>query len=465
MQSFWKSHFLTFCLVTLDVLAMSLIWRGSWELRHALYPGRFLTPINAFDPSYSHALPILLLVWLATLGLFQQYAHRGKISSLNQAGDLIKASLALGVGTLAASHLLKGYDLGRAVILFAVAAIAFYLYVSRTLLRIFKESMRQRGVGLTRVAIIGAGETGRRVALRIQNHPEVGYELLGFIDRQLAELGPEVAGVSVIGDGSEMVDLLLRYRIEEVFLAIPSMSHDDVFNLVIQCEAANVHFKIVKNDLLEVITDRVKIDDIDDFPVILLREGHLTPLGSLCKRLLDLSIALPLGLLLLPVYAAIAILIRFDSRGKVIFQHERVGQDGVLFKLYKFRTMVADAHPTSVAPSDETDPRVTRFGRWLRKTSLDELPQVWNVIRGNMSMVGPRPEMAFIVEQYEPWQRRRLDVPQGITGLWQIAGRKKLPLHYNLEYDFYYIRNWSLLLDLVILMRTIPAVLLCKGAF
>ena len=467
MNSFWKSHFLTFCLVALDVLALSFIWRESWELRHALHPAIFANPINLFE-KYTETLPFIMATWLIILAVFKQYAHRGKISSLNQASDIIKAGIAMLIVTLAVGHVLKRYDLAPAIICFSAAGNTIYLYISRTILRTIKESMRARGIGLTRVAIIGAGETGRRVAIRILNHPEVGYELVGFIDRRAAELGEKVAGVPVIGngaDGTELVDLLLRYRVEEVFLAIPSMPHHDVFNLAVQCEAANVHFKIVKNDILEVITNRVKIDDIGDFPVILLGEGRLTPFGTFCKRTLDLSLTIPALILAAPVFLAIAIVIKLDSRGRIIFSHERVGQDGKIFRLHKFRTMTAQTNPYAVAPGDVNDSRVTRFGRFLRKTSLDELPQMWNVLVGDMSLVGPRPEMPFIVEQYEPWQRRRLDVPQGITGLWQIAGRKKLPLHYNLEYDFYYIRNWTLLLDLTILLRTIPAVIFCKGAF
>jgi exopolysaccharide biosynthesis polyprenyl glycosylphosphotransferase len=343
--------------------------------------------------------------------------------------------------------------------------MTIYLYLSRTLLRMIKERLRRDGIGLTRVVIIGAGETGRRVALRIKNHPEVGYDLVGFIDRRAAELGEKVIGVPVIGDGTDLVTLLLRHRVEEVFLAIPSMPQDEALDLVVQCEEANVHFKIVRNDLLQVITDRVKIDDIGDFPVILLREGRLRPIDLFFKRCMDLALTIPFLLLALPLIAAIALLIKLDSRGPVFFAHDRVGRDGRIFRLFKFRTMRVETNPYATAPGDQNDPRITRVGRFLRRTSLDELPQFWNVILGDMSLVGPRPEMPFIVEQYSPWQRRRLDVPQGITGIWQIAGRKKLPLHYNLEYDFYYIRNWSLLLDLAIVLRTVPAVLLGKGAF
>lgn len=464
MKSFWRSHFLTLCLITLDILALSFIWRESWQLRAALN-GHFHVPINDFL-YYRHALPLLLALWITVLACFKMYMHEGKISSLNQVGDIIKSGLMLWIVTQAVAHVTKRYfDLGNSVISFAAIAMVIHLYLSRTALRFGKQKLRERGFGLTRVAIIGAGETGRRVALRIQHHPEVGYELIGFIDRRAEELGEKVAGVPVIGDCKDLVDLLLRYRISEVFLAIPTMSQNETFNMVVQCEAANVHFKIVKNDLLQVITDRVKIDDIGDFPVILLREGRLTPLDEFLKRSVDLLMTVPMLLACSPVFLAISALIKLTSKGPVLFTHNRVGKDGRIFKLYKFRTMDTDTSPYAVAPGDESDPRITPFGRFLRKTSLDELPQLWNVIRGDMSLVGPRPEMPFIVEQYETWQRRRLDVPQGVTGLWQIAGRKQLPLHYNLEYDFYYIRNWSLLLDLVILLRTIPAVLFCKGAF
>ncbi len=464
MRSIWKSHFLTLCLIAIDVLAFSLIWRAAWELRAALN-SRFPNPINLFI-QYREALPWLLGIWLVVLAACRLYAHRDRISSLNQAGDIIKAGLLLLVVSLAFANLTKSrFSLGNAVIGFSTLGMTAYLYLSRSMLRMFKERLCRRGVGLTRAAIIGAGETGRRVALRIQNHPEIGYELVGFIDRRAAELGDNVAGLPLIGDGSELVDLLLRYRIEEVFLAVPSMDQNLAFKLVVQCEAANVHFKIVKNDLLQVIMDRVKIDEIGDFPVILLREGRLTPLGSFVKRSMDLALAIPTFVLISPVMALICVLIKLDSRGPAMFAHDRVGKDGKIFRLYKFRTMSTETNPYAVAPGDQFDSRITRMGRFLRKTSLDELPQLWNVITGDMSLVGPRPEMPFIVEQYEPWQRRRLDAPQGITGLWQIAGRKQLPLHYNLEYDFYYIRNWTLLLDVAILLRTIPAVLLGKGAF
>lgn len=463
MKSFWKSHFLTLMLVAADMIAFSLVWREAWQIRYAL-TDRFALPINAFE-NYLGVLPRLLPAWIVVLAFFDLYAHRGRISSLNQIGNIIKAGLTLFLVTGAMGFFFKGYDVGRAVVILACVGMTLYIYLSRSALRLLKERYVARGFGLTRAAIIGAGETGRQVAARIVSHPEIGYDLVGFIDTDDRLAGMKIDGIPVIGGNGNLVDLLLRHRVEEVFLAVPSLSTNDKLNLVTECERARVVFKIVTANLFQVITDRVKIDDIGDLPVIELLDGHLNPFSSLVKRLLDLAIALSGMLLAAPLMALLSMLIRLDSPGPALFVHERVGKDGRLFSMFKFRTMHTNVDPYAPAPSDENDPRVTRMGRFLRKSSLDELPQILNVIRGDMSLVGPRPEMPFIVAKYEPWQRRRLDVPQGITGLWQIAGRKKLPLHLNLEYDFYYIRNWSLLLDIVILVRTIPAVLFGAGAF
>lgn len=463
MKSFWKGHFLTLIMVFADVVAFSVIWRETWEVRRAL-ASWFATPINPYE-NYRAILPKLLPVWIALMAYFEHYAHRGKITSLNQLDNIVKAGIAMLVSTMATAYLFKGYDIGRSVIFIGAGAATVYVYASRTILRKIKETFVARGHGLTRVAIIGAGETGRKVAERIKNHPEIGYDLAGFIDRDPAKQGKEIAGVKVIGDASKLVDLLLRHRVEEVFLAIPCLSQNDAFNLISECEQAKVHFKIVSASLLQVIMQKVKIDDIEDLPVIPLRDARLTPASALLKRLLDLAIValfLPFAAVLMAICAAA---IRLTSRGPALFVHERVGKDGKLFKLIKFRTMRTESDPYAVAPSDGRDPRITPIGRLLRKTSLDELPQILNVLKGEMSIVGPRPEMKFIVDTYEPWQRRRLYVLPGLTGLWQIAGRKRLPLHQNLEYDFYYIRNWSLLLDLEIIIKTVPAVIFGRGAF
>ena len=466
MKSFWKGHLLTLILVLGDVIAFCLIWRFAWSLRYVLND-RFSRPINAFQ-YYKDALPILLVVWLGIMAYFEHYAHQAKMTSLNQVSNVFKAGAGIAIGTALTAFLLTSSieaKLGRSVILFAALAMTLYVYLSRTGLRWTKEFFIARGHGLTRVAIIGSGETARAVAARIKFHPEIGYELVGYINSDTEGHGASIGEVPVIGGLEGVVDLLLRYRVEEVFLASPAMSSNDKFNLMTECDEAKVDFKVVTPDLLQVLVDRIKIDDIAEMPVIFFHKADPLPLSLVLKRVLDLVIAVPLAIVSLPLMALCAFALKRDSPGPAIFVHERVGQGGRRFQMYKFRTMVQDADPYQPAPENSDDARITRIGRLLRKLSLDELPQVWNVIKGDMSMVGPRPEMPFIVERYEPWQRRRLDVPQGITGLWQVAGRKRLPLHLNLEYDFYYVRNWSLLLDVGILLRTILAVLFGSGAF
>ncbi len=462
LRSFWKSPWLTVFLLLFDAVCYSLCWLIAYWLREALNP-MFPNIINALPP-YIHALPLVLGIWIFTTAYYQHYFHREKISSLNQLSRIFKTVLTGFIGILATATLFKGLDLGRSVIGISSVLVFFYLYSSRTFLRFMKRSLVAKGYGLTRVLIIGAGVIGKKVKDRIVNHPEVGFHLAGFIDDNPALKGTSINGIPVLGTTQELVPLIKLHNIEEVFLAVPSMPQSRVMNLVVQCESTRVDFKIVSN-IFEMITSQVKIDEIEDTPVIKLQNGHLPPSQALAKRTLDITVALLLIVILCLPALLISLLIILDSKGPAVFKQARIGKDGKSFTMHKFRTMHVDVEPFAEAPMNPEDLRITRFGKMLRKTSLDEIPQIYNVLRGEMSMVGPRPEMPFIVEKYEPWQRRRLDVKPGITGLWQIVGRKNLPLYLNLEYDFYYIKNQSLLLDITILLKTIPVVLFGKGAF
>jgi exopolysaccharide biosynthesis polyprenyl glycosylphosphotransferase len=296
----------------------------------------------------------------------------------------------------------------------------------------------------------------------IIGHPEIGFDLIGFVDDDPRK--QYISQVPVLGQLKDIPELIRQHNIEEVFLAIPSLPHNKQMDLIVESDGTGVDFKIV-SDIFGVITSQVKIGDIDEIPVIKLKQGRLSPTQAFVKRVLDLIIALLIFIPALLIWPIIVFYIRFDSKGRAIFKQERIGKDGNPFILYKFRTMYVETPKFQEAPEQPNDPRITKVGRFLRKYSLDELPQLINVLKGDMSMVGPRPEMPFIVSKYEDWQCRRLSVKPGITGLWQIVGRKKLPLYQNLEYDFYYIKNQSLLLDLIILWKTIPAVVFGKGAF
>ena len=252
---------------------------------------------------------------------------------------------------------------------------------------------------------------------------------------------------------------------EELFFAIPDMKEDEVFGLIEDVQGKTQVVCKVAANMLYVIVKQAAVDEIIGLPVIAFRGSVMTPAQLLVKRIVDLIGGTILGLLLALPAMIFALIIRLDSPGASLFAHERVGQNGRVFQMLKFRTMFANSEPYAEAPGDQTDPRITRFGRFLRRTSLDEIPQVLNVLKGEMSLVGPRPEMPFIVDSYKQWQKARLRVKPGLTGLWQVAGRKNLPLHFNLEYDFYYVKNQSLTLDAEILIRTVPAVIIGRGAY
>jgi len=252
--------------------------------------------------------------------------------------------------------------------------------------------------------------------------------------------------------------------VDEVLVADPAVPAGDLMAAVRASEKQRVEFQIVAGPL-QVLTAHAELSGPADLPVLELPTRSFGPGQRLAKRVCDVLGALLLLVLLGPLMLVLAALIRWRMGAPVLFRQVRVGYRGAEFTMFKFRTMVNEADAYAPSPQTAADQRVTPLGRWLRKYSLDELPQLLNVLRGEMSLVGPRPEMPFLVAQYEPWQRRRLDALPGMTGLWQILGRKDLPLRDNIEYDFYYIRNQSLLLDLAIFLRTIPVVLFGRGAY
>jgi exopolysaccharide biosynthesis polyprenyl glycosylphosphotransferase len=450
-------------LVLADALAFAGLWLLAWRLRlewgHST--GR---PINDIGP-YLRALPILLPIWLLTTAYGRHYQLRHRIDSLNQFGAILRTAVMIWIGTMAAAYLLRGFSLGRSVIFLGAFLMLIYLWGSRTWLRSWKRSQAARGAGVIRVAIVGWGEPGRATAGHLRAHPDIAYEFVGWVLPGDEAAGTDLAGKPILGAPGRLEAIIREHRLDEVVLAAPSMKADEALALIDACEKAAADFRFVTQDFLHVVQSWLKVDEIGDHSVMLIRNDALPPVSVFVKRVMDLAVAVPLAVLVLPFAAAIALAIRLDSSGPALFTHERVGRGGRRFRILKFRTMSADADPYAPGPESIDDPRITRVGRWLRRTSLDELPQLINVIKGEMSLVGPRPEMPFIVEQYSPWQRRRLDVPQGITGLWQIAGRKRLPLQHSMEYDFYYIRNRTIFLDLAILLRTFSAVVFGRGAY
>ena len=463
-NGFLKSRYLTALLFVFDAAAFALVWFGAYALRDSLAEWGLLDrPINRIH-NYVLGLPAYTGIWLLACWYYGLYDHREKITGLNQVSRIVKTFVAALVASLSTAYLFKQWDIGRSILLLSAAAYPVWLFASRSFLRALKQAQLRRGIGITGVVIIGVGRTAQRVLDRIVNHPEGGYNVLGFVDPHPRRQIQSVAGRPVLGPVTRLDRILRRNPVDVVFLAVPKMPQNEMMNLIASCEDHGVQFKVVSN-ILEVITSQVRIDVIDEIPVIHMRNSELPFVQRVLKRAMDIAVASVLLLIFGLPMLVIALAVRLDSPGPALFRQVRIGKGGRPFTMLKFRTMRTDADPYAVAPTDPGDGRITRMGTWLRRFSFDEFPQLINVLQGHMSMVGPRPEMPFIVDQYEEWQRCRLDVKPGVTGLWQIVGRKNLPLALNLEYDFYYIKNQSLFFDIVILIKTIPAVVFGKGAF
>jgi len=465
MHRFIKSNYLTAALIAADAAMFLLIWFGLYYFRDKATQLNWLTtPINPVE-NYAQAAAVLLPYWLLCIWFHGLYGHQGQLSSINQMSRQLKTFFAGTMGSLALAFFFKDWSLGRSVLLLTGPLFLLWLYLSRTTLRAWKRSHYRQGRGVTKVLIVGTGRTARMAVRRIADHPESGYRIIGLVEAYTRKNPQKEAfGRSIIGSVRDIQSILAKTHTDEVLLAVPRMPQREVMDIVLACEHSQVKIKLVTN-LFQVITDQVRIDTIDEIPVIELRNAHLAPAQAFIKRIFDVIAATVILAVLAVPMLIILILIKLDSNGPVIFRQQRVGLHGQHFTMYKFRSMRIDVEQYAVAPTTGDDPRITTIGQWLRKFSLDEFPQLFNVLRGDMSMVGPRPEMQFLVDQYEEWQRRRLEVKPGVTGLWQIVGRKNLPLSLNMEYDFYYIKNQSLLFDVVILIKTIPAVLFGRGAF
>lgn len=324
--------------------------------------------------------------------------------------------------------------------------------------------LHRRGIGNRNILVYGAGDTGRKLQRKFMLVPTLGLNLVGFVDDNPEERDASIDRNRVLGGFQDLERLVGVHKISEVFIALPEAPEDTVMRIVEECERLGVVYKIVPR-FYHLLAFKVRIESLDSIPLISRPERRRSLMQTVGRRVLDIVIASLVILLSAPILLVTAILIRRESPGPVFFVQSRIGKDGKPFPMIKFRTMHHHMSGDAPTPRSSYDPRITRIGKWLRRYSLDELPQFFNVVAGHMSVVGPRPEMSFIVEQYGPLERERLRVKPGITGLWQISYARAAAIHENLDYDLYYIENQSLLLDLVIIALTGFAVVKGSGAY
>ncbi len=377
-------------------------------------------------------------------------------------GVLLGLYSTLYVGTYFASDAAKtrgAFEVSQIVwALFLVLNILF-TYSSRELVRQALERRWRAGIGLKRILIAGAGDLGRQVADKILEHRELGYQIVGFVDDRATGDHLGHRGLPLLGTLDDAAEIAQREQVDHLYIALPLDEHVKMLNVVEAASREMVDIKVVP-DLLQFIALRARLEELDGVPIINLNDVPLQGFNSALKRTLDLVLsAIAISILALPA-AIIAALIRATSRGPVFYRQERMGLDGKAFTCYKFRSMSHEAErDTGPVWARDDDPRCTPVGRFLRHFDLDELPQLWNVLKGEMSIVGPRPERPFFVEQFKhrvPQYMLRHKVKSGITGWAQVNGwRGNTSIEKRIEYDLYYIENWSVRLDLKIMWLTL----------
>ena len=453
-----------FLLLMSDIGALSLSGvAGVFVRRRMLVTvlGEHFIPLGAYLPLILPSALFMVAIFFLS-GLYRPYKG---ISQVNEFVLLFKVLATIAVLALAMFYI-AGSPFSRSAfviaVFFALVSVSVFRAITRALLRLHENEKKRNGK--THVVIVGTGETARLVCRKLKVTSGLGSDVTGFIHNDEGHEGEKLEGYTVLGDLSKLGSIIEHYKIDEVFMCMPMLPQEDAMAIVDANSTLGVQFHMISN-LFDLVSAELDIAESNSIPIAYFSNDNVKVLYLIAKRMFDILFSALIILVTLPAWLMIMVAIRMETEGPAIFTQDRVGKDGRLFRVYKFRTMFSDTPEFEIAPSAPGDSRITRVGRLLRKTSLDEFPQFLNVFRGDMSVVGPRPEMPFMVVQYKPWQRKRLTAKPGITGLWQIMGRKDLPLHESIEYDFYYIKNQSLLLDFTILMRTVPAVLFGRGAY
>ena len=361
------------------------------------------------------------------------------------------------------------YEVSQAVWgLFLVFNVALTFALRQVMREVFERRWRS-GLGLRRILIAGSGELGRLVADKIIEHRELGYQIIGFVDDRPAGDHLGYRGLPLLGTIDETTDIAAREHVDHLYVALPPEQHLKMIDLLDSATRECLDVKVVP-DLLQVIALRARLWDLDGVPVIDVNDIPLQGLNMIVKRSLDILISGAALLVLAIPLSLIALAVRISSHGPALFRQERMGLDGRSFTIVKFRSMMNDAERhTGPVWTRENDARVTRLGGFLRKSNLDELPQLWNVLRGDMSIVGPRPERPHFVEQFKhriPQYMLRHKVKAGMTGWAQVNGRRgNTALDKRIEYDLYYIENWSVRLDMKIIWLTIVKGFFHKHAY
>ncbi len=455
-------------------------WLAYW-LRYSLHVGGTVSPASQQPFSFFHGKILLLALLVVGMFQFRGFYRMPRWTTLLDEVSLIANAVTTSMALVILYSFLQRFYPSRLVFVLAWLVIIALLVFKRIVVRIVRERLWLRGIGVDRVLIVGAGRASQRMMQWLFGQPQLGYQVVGYIDDDLTSEHLAIAThrrverPNYLGPSTGIREVVRRHDVNEVIIALPPTAHEQMLWIVDQCRADDIEFKLVP-DLFELALDSVNIHEVAGLPLIGLKPARIAGWNLFVKRMMDVALSLVVLTTLSVFMIAIAIAIKLDSDGPVLFRQERVGRNGRRFVCYKFRTMVRDAESMrdeliklgNVDPrliKNPNDPRRTRVGKVLRKFSLDELPQFFNVILGEMSIVGPRPPVPAEVAEYDEWHRGRLLVTPGLTGLWQVSGRSNLTFDEMVRLDLYYAEHWAPWLDIKIILRTIPAIVTARGAY
>lgn len=420
-------------------------------------------------PEFAIFATIVAIVFVFLLDKNHLYERETSLLNVSEIRGIINVGLIAAALVFSASFYLRDVQLSRIMITVSLIGSPIFLILQRLFTYQLLIQLHQRGISARKVLIYGAGNIGTQLARRMLSSPGMGLFPVGFLDDNSTEHEKTLSwkgsttSLRVLGDQAVLKKMRMEGKVDLLLIAIPSAPYERNRELIEWCVQNQLDYMVVPTSYGRFI------QDLDSFHLggipVLKPKNYDAGLPYLAlKRILDLIFSILLLLIFLPIGIVISILIKMDTKGPILFKQKRVGLRGREFSFYKFRTMHADSEKYGITPNNPDDPRITKTGKWLRRSSLDELPQLFNVFRGDMSLVGPRPEMPFIVETYSAYERLRLEAKPGITGIWQISAVRGEAIHKNMEYDMFYLQNRSTLLDVAILIKTTFSVIRGIGA-
>jgi Undecaprenyl-phosphate glucose phosphotransferase len=455
-------------LIASDATAISLAWLLSYYFRFSMEVLPVTYGIPAFT-LYAGLLLVVVPVWIFAFRVNGLYSLRRGGQLIDEVLALVKGGSVATLVLVSATFFYRQHTFSRVVIVLFWGTALLLCSVNRLIMRRVLKALRRRGYNVKNLVVVGAGELAELVGQKIREFPGLGLRLVGFIDAGNGGPRSEQIKPEIIGKVGDLIPLIAERRVDQILLALPRDAHQTMEKVLKSLEHEMVDVKVVP-DLLQFVALKTGLEDLDGIPIINLSETPLSGWYGPVKRLMDILASLVGIVIASPVMLGIAVLVKITSPGPVIFRQERMGLDGSIFTMFKFRSMRVDAEDESGAVwAVKDDPRRTRLGTFLRRTSLDELPQMFNVLKGDMSLVGPRPERPCFVEQFReqiPRYMLRHRVKCGLTGWAQVNGyRGNTSIEKRLECDIFYIENWSLSFDIKIIWMTIWKGLINKHAY